>query len=139
MTRKPASPNRADLLRLFERLLKGGNCRIEIIETHGEQEETLVIENGEDHAVIPIHLAQYVFELAKTAPWPKGRHTESRLRRIYEESSVIGWARRRKLELQDGGLPPGKALKRAAKEASHRSEHPDAWIEDRMQRKRSRR
>lgn len=58
-------PNREDLLWLFERLLKVGPCRIETTTTCGEEEETRVIENGEDYAVIPLHLAEYVLDLAK--------------------------------------------------------------------------
>ena len=127
--------NRQDMLDLFERLLKEKNpCRIEVIETCGEQ-EIHVKENGEDYAVIPLDLGQYVLKLAKKAPWPRGPRTKPT--NIWRKDwPVLRWARRRKRELEDGGLSATEALAQAAKEASHRSERSAAWIKDRMQRKR---
>ena len=85
--------------------------------------------------MIPIDLAQYVLDLAKQAPWPRGPRTKPT--NVWRKDwRVIFWARRRKRELQDGGLNATEALKEAAKEASHRSERSAAWIKDRMQRKR---
>jgi hypothetical protein len=123
---KPSSPNRQDMLYLFERLVKGP------------------AEAGKDFVhKIPTPLALYVLELAKKAKWPKGPHTKSRLSTIYNEARVIYWARRRKRELEDKGLPPGKAKEQAAKEASKKDVRPqglsEATIADRMQRRRSRR
>jgi hypothetical protein len=133
-------PNRADLLGLFERLLKPVPCRIEITETCGEQEETSVIENGEDYAVIPLHVARYVLDLATQAPWPKGRRTESKLTAQYREYWVRWWALRRKRQLEDGGLSATAALRQAAKEACDhfRLSVSAETVADRMQRKRSR-
>lgn len=138
MTKTP-KPNRQDLLWLFERLLEVGPCRIETID--GDQGETSVIENGENYAVVPVHLARYVLDLAKQAPWPKGRRTESKLSAQRIEFVVLSWARRRKRELEDGGLSATAALHRAAEEAQRHFRLPVSagTIADRIQRKRSRR
>ena len=140
MTKTP-KPNREDMLWLFERLLKVDPCRIETTTTCGEEEETSVIENGEDYAVIPIHLARYVLDLAKQAKWPKGRRTESKLSAQRIKFVVLWWARRRKRELEDGGLSATAALHRAAEEAQRHFRLPISaeTLADRMQRKRSRR
>jgi hypothetical protein len=87
MTRKP---NRQDMLYLFERLVKGP----------AEADEEFVDK-------IPTEVALYVLDLAKKAPWSRGPHTKSRL--TFGDSSVISWARRRKRELEAGGLSAGKA------------------------------
>jgi hypothetical protein len=132
--------NRRDTLDLFERHLKTSPCRIEIIETYGEQEEISVKENGEDYAVIPIHLAQYVLDLAKQAKGPRGRRPESKLYTQRRDWWVLWWARRRKRELEDGGLSATAALHRAAEETQRHFRLPISagTIADRMQRKRSR-
>jgi hypothetical protein len=125
------------MLDRFERhLMKGGPCRIETT----AEEETHVIENGEDYAVIPIRLAQYVLDLAKHAPWPKGRRTASRLYTQRLDMCVRSWVRRRKRVLEDGGLSATAALHQAAEEARDHFRLPISagTIADRMQRKRSR-
>ena len=143
MKREPSGPNRVDMLRLFERLVKGhqSNSRIEISEACGEQEETVVIENGEDYAVIRLDLAQYVLDLAKKAKWPRGAHKKSEIATCYRDAFVIHWARRRKRELEDGGLSATDALWQAAEEARqhYRLMISATTIADRMQRRRSRR
>jgi hypothetical protein len=143
MTRKPSSPNRQDLLWLFERMLKVGPCRIETID--GDQGETFVIENGEDYAVIPIHIARYVLELAKQASWPRGPHTKPTYN-WHKEYWVIRRARRRRRELQaaDKTKKAIDALWDAAEEVAETEDAKRlglsaANIYDKMQRKRSRR
>ena len=137
MTKTP-KPNRQDLLWLFERLLEVGPCRIETID--GDQGETSVIENGENYAVVPVHLARYVLDLAKQAPWPKGRRTESKLSSRRRDMWVLRWAHRRKRELEDGGLSATAALPQAAEDARRhfRLMISAGTIADRMQRKRPR-
>lgn len=122
MKRKPSSPNRQDVLWLFERLVKGP------------------AEAGEDFVHrIPTSVALYVLELAKKAPGlrrgPRGDPHWVKTK----EALVIRRARIRKRELQDGGLPAGDALIQAAKEASGGSRLSAAAIKDKMQRKKSRR
>ena len=82
MTRKAyANPNRADMLRAFERLVSGP----------AEAEKDFVNR-------IPTELALYILDLAKQAPWPRGPHAKSS-RHVIPEAIAVTRARHRKRHL----------------------------------------
>ncbi len=143
MTRKP---NRQDLLSLFERLVSGDpddESRITTVETYDTVTQESVVTKGTDLVVVPMHLAQYVLDLAKKAKWPSGPHTKISNSVIIARSLVIHRARRRKSELEDVGLTATAALAQAADEVAKtedakRLRLSASFIKDQMQRKRSR-
>jgi hypothetical protein len=113
---KPAPNDRVDLLWLFERLVKGP------------------ADAGEDYVKVPTDLALYVLELAKRAPWPRGPHPKSRVKRN-RESLAIMRAKCMKRKLEDQGLSAGEALDEAAAQAAKGSHLSAVTIRDLMQRR----